>query len=156
MKAPRIRLAWHPIAAFAAALWTGAALAASGAAASAQADAQDRYAQDAKACKSGRTAQDTATCLKEARNARAARKNDPLATDRRTLEANSLRRCDVFDGEAKAACIVRLSAHGKASGSVAGGGVLRQAETVMVKPGAGPVRITPKTDDPVILVPVKP
>lgn len=140
-----------------AAAWcVGAVFAATAVTATAQDDAQARYEREVQACRTGQTGQATESCLKEARNAHAARKEGQLATDNSHLQRNRLQRCDAFEGEAKAACIARMSGHGQASGSVAGGGILRSAETVVVKPDAGPVRIEPKTDDPVILVPRQP
>ena len=44
--------------------------------------------------------------------------------------------------------------YGNASGSVAGGGVIREVETVVVPAGATSVRIEPQTNAPVLLVPV--
>ena len=40
--------------------------------------------------------------------------------------------------------------------AVAGGGILRSAETVVVPPDGNAVRIQPRTDAPVILVPRQP
>jgi hypothetical protein len=45
--------------------------------------------------------------------------------------------------------------YGNTSGSVAGGGVLREVETVVLPAGSGSVTIEPKTADPVVLVPSK-
>jgi hypothetical protein len=56
-------------------------------------------------------------------------------------------------GEDKAACQARLMGYGSTSGSVAGGGVLREVETVVLPRGASSVTIEPKTADPVVLVP---
>ena len=61
----------------------------------------------------------------------------------------------MLTGEDKAACLVRIQGRGETTGSVAGGGVLREVETVVVPLGAGPVVIQPKTADPVVLVPLK-
>jgi len=155
---PRTPIQHHcrRLAAAAAACCASLAFAATGVTAAAKADAQARYQNEVQACKSGRTAQDSKTCLTEARNALAARQKGQLATDDSQLRANATQRCKVFEGEAKAACIVRMSGHGDTSGSVAGGGILREVETVVVRPGTGPVRIEPRTADPVILVPMKP
>ncbi|MCZ4317161.1 hypothetical protein O4H66_27495 [Comamonadaceae bacterium G21597-S1] len=136
--------------------WIGAACAATAVTAVAQNADPSRYERDVQACKRGDTGQSTEACLKEARNARDARKKGQLDTDESTLLGNRLQRCDTFEGRAKADCITRLSEHGQRSGSVEGGGILRSAETVVVPPDAAPVRIQPRTDEPVILVPRKP
>lgn len=149
-----ISVQWHRIAVCVAACGAGVVFAATGA--TAQVGAQARYQSEVQACNSGRAPQDTATCLKEARAAYAAQKKGQLDAGDGKLQANSVQRCDVFQSEAKAACLARISGRGSTSGSVAGGGILREVETVVVKPGAGPVRIEPKTADPVILVPIKP
>jgi hypothetical protein len=44
--------------------------------------------------------------------------------------------------------------YGNVSGSVAGGGILREVETVVLPPGQSDVTVQPKTSDPVVLVPM--
>jgi len=118
-------------------------------------DATGNYQSEVQACRSGRTQQAIDTCLREARNAQAARRDGTLARPSATdLQANAMARCQPLSGEYKAACEARVMGFGNTSGSVAGGGVLRQVETVVVPPGAGEVRIEPQTNDPVLLVPV--
>lgn len=113
------------------------------------------YRSDVQACHAGTSGQDLETCLKEARHARAARLRGDLDTDLDALQANSVRRCNVFEGEMRAACLARMAGRGSTSGSVAGGGILREVETVVLPADSGPVRIVPRTQDPVILVPDK-
>ena len=116
------------------------------------------YQAEVRACMEGRTPQDRETCLREARNAQAARERGVLRHPSEDYEANALARCDVFkeDSEGRAACEARVMGYGNVSGSVAGGGVLREVETVVVPPGATEITIQPKTDDPVGLVPARP
>jgi hypothetical protein len=102
---------------------------------------------------SGRTQEDQATCLREARNARADKERGVLDNENAQYQANARARCDVLTGEDKAACQARLMGYGETSGSVAGGGILREVETVVLPPGANSVTIEPKTPDPVVLVP---
>lgn len=129
---------------------------ASGSAATA-ADTSGSYRLEVQACKTGQTSQDRVTCLEEARNAQAAKERGALpggASEAR-YQANAKARCDVFkDAEDKAACDARVMGYGNSSGSVAGGGVLREVETVVLPPGQDEVTIEPKTSDPVLLVPV--
>lgn len=117
-------------------------------------DASGNYQQEVQACLSGRTQQDQATCLKEARNAQGDKKRGLLDNAGGRFEANAAARCDVLSGEDKAACQARMMGFGSTSGSVAGGGVLREVETVVVPPGSGPVTVQPQTSsDPVVVVP---
>jgi hypothetical protein len=119
-------------------------------------DASGSYQREIEACLTGVTQQDRATCLTEARNAQADKQRGALDTPSGALEANALARCQPLAGEEKAACEARVVGYGGTTGSVAGGGVLREVETVVVRPGDGPVTIEPQTDKPVvILVPSK-
>lgn len=116
-------------------------------------DASGSYEQEVKACTTGKTQQDQATCLKEARNAQADKKRGVLDNAGARFESNATARCDVLAGEEKAACQARIMGYGSTSGSVAGGGLLREVETVVMPSGASSVTIEPKTADPVVLVP---
>ena len=65
-------------------------------------------------------------------------------------------RCNVFsNGEDKAACQARTMGMGSAEGSVAGGGLIKEVETVVLPSGQSSVTIQPQTSDPVVLVPAK-
>jgi hypothetical protein len=114
-------------------------------------DASGSAERERAACLTGRTQQDQATCLKEANNAAAEKRKGMLDTQG-NLTANALKRCNVLTGEDRAACEVRVLGYGNTSGSVAGGGVIREVETVVVPADATSVRIAPKTDAPVLLV----
>jgi hypothetical protein len=116
-------------------------------------DASGSYQQEVNACMTGRTQQDRDTCLKEARNARADKQRGALDNAGAQFDANASARCEVLSGEEKAACQARMIGYGNTTGSVAGGGVLREVETVVMPAGATSVTIEPKTSDPVILVP---
>ena len=118
-------------------------------------DASGNYRSEVQACLSGRTAQDRETCLREARNAQAERQRGTL-DNQAQFRANAAARCEPLSGEEKAACQARVMGHGDVSGSVEGGGVLRQVETVVLPPGQSEVTVVPKTSDPVVLVPVQP
>jgi hypothetical protein len=117
-------------------------------------DASGNYQQEVQACMTGKTQQDQATCLREARNAQADKKRGVLDAGG-NFQANATSRCDVLQGEDKAACQARILGYGSTSGSVAGGGVLREVETVVMPAGARTVTIEPQTTDPVVLVPAQ-
>lgn len=94
-------------------------------------DDSGSYKSEVQACMSGRTQQDQATCLKEARNAQADKRRG-LLESQANLQANAVARCNVFTGaEDKAACESRIMGAGSAEGSVAGGGIIRELETVV-------------------------
>jgi hypothetical protein len=106
-------------------------------------------------CNEGRTPQDRATCLKEARNAAADRRHDDLMeAGHEDYRANRMKRCDVFNAaDDKAACLARVKGMGEMEGNVSQGGVIREVETIKVPRGARNITIDPKTDNPVLLVP---
>lgn len=106
-------------------------------------------------CKQGRTPQDRATCLEEARNAAAdRRRGELLEPGHEDYQANRLKRCDVFTAaDDKAACLARVKGMGEVEGNVSQGGVLTEVETIKVPRGARNIVIDPKTDNPVLLVP---
>lgn len=116
-------------------------------------DASGNYRQEVKACMDGRTQQDRDTCLQEARNAQADKQRGVLDNAGGQFQANAQARCDVLAGEDKAACQARMMGYGTATGSVAGGGILREVETVVLPAGESSITIDPKTSDPVVLVP---
>ena len=111
------------------------------------------YPHEVQSCLSGNTQQDRDTCLREARNARADKKRGALDNAQAGFDANAAARCDVLTGQDKSACKVRVLGFGNTTGSVAGGGVLREVETVVLPPGSDSVTIQPKTSAPVVLVP---
>ena len=118
-------------------------------------DASGSYQKEVNACMTGKTQQDQADCLKEARNAQADKKRGVLDNADGKFDANAAARCDVLAGEEKAACRARVLGYGNTQGSVAGGGVLREVETVVMPRDAQSITIEPKTADPVVLVPSK-
>ena len=118
-------------------------------------DASGSYQQEVNACLTGKTQQDQATCLLEARNAQADKKRGVLDNAGAQFDSNAASRCDVLAGEDKAACHARVLGYGSTTGSVAAGGVLREVETVVLPAGQNSVIIEPKTADPVVLVPAR-
>lgn len=118
-------------------------------------DASGNYQQEVNACLTGKTQQDQATCLLEARNAQADKKRGVLDNAGAQFDSNAASRCDVLAGEDKAACHARVLGYGSTTGSVAAGGVLREVETVVLPAGQNSVIIEPKTADPVVLVPAR-
>lgn len=133
---------------------TATAQVASGTSGASGIDSSGNYRQEVQACMDGRTQQDQNTCLREARNARAERQRG--TPDQPDYAANAMARCDALNGEEKAACRARVMGYGSTSGSVAGGGVLREVETVVMPPEGGTITVEPKTSaGPVVLVPAR-
>lgn len=89
-----------------------------------------------------------ATCLKEAGAAQAEKRQGTLDSNSTNYSANVTRRCGVYSGEDRLACIARMKGYGSESGSVQGGGIIRQVETITLPAPAG--------QDSVIVVPKKP
>lgn len=109
------------------------------------------YRREVRECDSNAASQDRSTCLREARSARADLRRGALTTpSQETLQTNALARCQVFaPGPDMDACRARVMGEGNSSGSVAGGGILREyavtvplepspAQTEMGAPASGP------------------
>lgn len=90
-----------------------------------------RYRQEMRDCREGRTAQSRADCEREARSAAAEARRGALATP---IDAagQAQQRCAVFKQQTDHAdCMARMGAGALLSGSVEGGGVLREHTTVV-------------------------
>ena len=72
-------------------------------------DASGSYQQEVNACMTGKTQQDQATCLREARNAQADKKRGVLDNSGAQFDSNAALRCSVLTGEEQAACQDRKS-----------------------------------------------
>lgn len=110
-------------------------------------DAAARYRAERDNCLSGRTHQDRTTCLKEAGaaqgEARAGRLDDRAASYRQ----NAMERCRVLPVSDREACVGRIDGSGRVSGSVEGGGVLREYTQRIQgspEPIAAPVPVQPQ------------
>lgn len=92
------------------------------------------YSSDVAFCKSGQSQQDYATCMREAGAAKQQRGQLQARDDNAgQLAMNAERRCDVQQGEDKAACMARVEAPTSVQGSVAGGGLLRESVVIESK-----------------------
>ena len=134
---------------------TAAAAQVAGAPTGAALDNSGQYGSEVQACMQGKTAEDQETCMKEARNAQADKKRGLMNDSGNNYAANARARCAVLTGEDKAACDARMLGYGTVSGSVAGGGVMREVETVVMPPGQDSITVDAKTQDPVVLVPAQ-
>jgi hypothetical protein len=119
-------------------------------------DATGNAQSELVACLNGKTQQDRETCMTEVRNANAAKRAGKVDNSGGRFKENALSRCDVFQGEDQIACHARVVGYGDAAGSVAGGGVIRQVETVVVPADATNVRIQPQTQSgDIVVIPAK-
>lgn len=103
------------------------------------------------ACNNGTTQQSRETCMTEVRNANAAKRAGQIDNAGGQFNANAAQRCDVLTGADKIACEARVAGYGNSQGSVAGGGVIRETETVVV-PRDTNVQIQPQTPSATIIV----
>ena len=119
-------------------------------------DATGNAQSEANACITGMTQQDRETCLREVRNANADKRAGKLDNAGGQFGANAVQRCDVLMGQDKIACEARVAGVGNTQGSVAGGGVIREIETVVVPKDGTPVNIQPQTSsDAIVVIPAK-
>jgi hypothetical protein len=116
-------------------------------------DASGNARSEMNACLTGRTQQDQETCMTEVRNANAAKRAGKVDNAGGQFSANAMKRCDVFQGEDLVACQARIVGYGKTDGSVAGGGAIRQVETVVMPAGATNVRVQPQTNSNIVVIP---
>jgi len=107
--------------------------------AGAQTAAKSTYTKERADCEAGRTAEDRATCLKEAGAAQDERKRNRLDNNG-SARQNAIERCNPLPPKDKADCLARIEGPSAAnqktttSGSVAGGGVLRETTTTTQGP----------------------
>jgi hypothetical protein len=115
-------------------------------------DASGNAQREMAACASGATQQARDTCMTEARNVNAEKRAGKLDNANGQSSSNAVQRCEVFKGEEKVACQARIAGVGSSQGSVAGGGVIREVETVVVPADATSVRIQPQTQSGTIVI----
>lgn len=97
---------------------------------------EEVYRQYRADCLAGRTHQDRATCLREAgaalQEARRGRLDN--GADASTWQRNALQRCERQPAEDRADCERLARGEGKVSGSVEGGGVIKEIVTRTIGP----------------------
>ncbi len=90
------------------------------------------YQQERAACAAVGSNEARTSCLRDIGAARqqAQQKGTPRSPSAEQLQENALKRCDVHTGlEERAICMRMVSGDGSVSGSVSGGGLLRELET---------------------------
>jgi hypothetical protein len=89
-------------------------------------DAVGRYQQERTACLTGQSSEDQATCLREAGAALAQARHGGLDDGAMPYRRNALQRCEPLPDDDRLACQARMLGMGTTTGSVAGGGILRE------------------------------
>ena len=113
-------------------------------------------ANEMAACNNGTTQQSRADCVAEVRSATATKRAGSLDNANAQFKTNALMRCDALQGEDKVACEARVAGLGNPQGSVAGGGVLTQVETVVVPENTAVMQVQTDTiSKPVTGIPAK-
>jgi len=87
---------------------------------------QKTYQYDRADCNSGIAGPDKAACLREAGAALQEAKSGKLADANTNFESNKVARCSYLREPDKSYCVRRMNGEGTASGSVEGGGILRE------------------------------
>lgn len=96
-------------------------------------DARTRYEQEREKCMTNNTQDSLATCLREANNALDASRKGDLSSPGAAASDNATQRCAAFPTAAEQTeCMRRTQT--SVSGSVSGGGVLRESVTTTVVP----------------------
>ncbi|VCU69671.1 hypothetical protein PIGHUM_01734 [Pigmentiphaga humi] len=106
---------------------------------SAQAASGDAtYQEEIARCNSGQSGQDRATCLREAGAARQeGRRGNLSSAQDSAYESNRTARCEGLPAADRADCLARLE-RGTESGSVKGGGILRERREVITPRPSSP------------------
>jgi hypothetical protein len=92
-----------------------------------------KFEQDKANCLAGKASAERNACMKEATKARNSARNAPIYDDA-TYKHNKFDRCRVLSGDEARDCFARMKGEGTVSGSVEGGGVLRETVTIEVGP----------------------
>jgi hypothetical protein len=91
------------------------------------------YQQERQACLSGATAEDRATCLREAGAAQQAARHGDLSNGS-DYERNALQRCQRLPPDDREDCERRVRGEGSSSGSVGGGGIYKELRRTIPAP----------------------
>jgi hypothetical protein len=97
---------------------------------------QLRFEADRQACLSGTSGQAFEPCMKEAKAVLALRPDAKPSASPEKLQRDSTGRCEFLTGEDRVACAARMRGEGTVSGSIAGGGILRELVTTEVMPSS--------------------
>lgn len=104
--------------------------------ASAADNAASTYKQDRADCMDGRSTQDRATCLRDVGAALNEARHGKLKDDDASVyQQNARIRCNALPDADRQDCLIRMSGRDTTiSGSVSGGGILRETTTIIPEP----------------------
>ena len=94
-------------------------------------NAQQTYQYDRADCMSGRAGADKTACLREAGAALQESKGGKLADANTDFAGNRTARCAYLKGDDRGYCLRRMNGEGTVSGSVEGGGILRELVVIV-------------------------
>ena len=106
------------------------------------ADAQKRFLEERADCQNPRSAEDKTACLREAGAALDEARRGKLADANTNYESNRIARCAYLKGADKEYCVRRMSGEGTTSGSVEGGGILRELVVIVPASEEAPGSVT--------------
>jgi len=92
---------------------------------------QKTYQYERADCNSGLSGPDKTTCLREAGAALQEAKSGKLADANTDFEGNRIARCGYLREPDKGYCVRRMNGEGTVSGSVEGGGILRELVVIV-------------------------
>lgn len=98
-------------------------------------DLEARYQQERAACVNGKSAEDRATCLREAAAAHDAARHGELDEPEDNYAENALARCAALPAADRDVCRHRMR-EGETEGSVSGGGIIREYREITLPPAA--------------------
>lgn len=107
-------------------------------------DTSGNYEQERAWCMANTQGDERVTCLKSSAAAQAERRQGTLDNNGGNFGANAMLRCDALEGADRSACKARVMGYGSASGSVQGGGIIKQIETVVLPKDQSSVILLPK------------
>ena len=112
--------------------------------------AETRYQQDRANCLAGKTAESQKTCLKEAGAAlQASREHELKTPSSAQIAADERKRCEALSGDDRKDCLKRAAnIDTTVSGSVAGGGDIKETVTVVPGTPGTPADVRPETLPP--------
>jgi hypothetical protein len=100
-------------------------------------DIEARYRSERAACDSNPAVRDRAACRREAAAARDAARKGPFGDEQAAYEKNALARCEALPEAERDNCKRRTRGEGETSGSVEGGGILREYRELILPQEGG-------------------
>jgi hypothetical protein len=107
-------------------------------------DTSGNYQQERAWCLANTLGEEQVSCLKNSGAAQAEKRSGTIDSNGANFGANALLRCDALATDDRAACQARVLGYGKTSGSVQGGGIIKQIETVTPLENRNPA-VVPQT-----------